>query len=640
MPFPPGAPTRRVHYTVTNPSGGTPATGTIRFSPNVPAVVIDGTAVTYTGSGTYQLNAQGQLADGTTLGVELLDNSAPGSNPAGWLWQAIVTINGQSRVFYFTLEGTAGDIDLDQLQQLDPNTPDYIPVPGPAGPAGPAGPQGEIGPQGPVGDPATATPLGAAGAGPTIALRSDDSTTTNARTPTPHASTHATAGSDPLTPAQIGAYSQAAGQTLENALGGKADKTGATFTGNVTVNGADLAVLGTGKGYRLRRGGAALDLEATGSDLVVSVWSGGDFTGTQHAYLRLSADAQNTQIGGKVEVVDSLYGQAKHTLDPAGPAKMHGLVIDEFGAPAGYPIGQTGAVESLSILSSFAGGEDEGQPGQFDSTGRLNLYSYQRADVGSYGETIRHFAMRKDSKQMEAWYFPSGGYDANREPVGAFKPVVWAGAHWEANNHLSNHKHWSVETPSSTGSIETRFEVRWGNPNVDNAIAGLDKTMIATNLADFVVRCTNGQEMRLTSPDGQEKKLVFSRDAEGDPQYRRWAIRSTSESETGSNAGSNFQIARYDDAGVFQDNPITVSRSTGNVTLGPGLIARRSTSTVSSLSLNSTSLGGGSGVIAIGNTATPPASNPTGGIVLYVSNGRLKIRQPDGTDQFVALTAT
>ncbi|MGW2895845.1 hypothetical protein ACWDAO_14790 [Streptomyces sp. NPDC001212] len=323
-------------------------------------------------------------------------------------------------------------------------------------------------------------------------------------------------------------------------------------------------------------------------------------------------------------------------LSDTGGTVTGALVVDRHGAPAGHPLGQAGSAEALSILSSFAGGEDDGQLGQFDSTGRLNLYSYQRAHVGSYGETIRHFAMRKDSKQMEAWYFPSGGYHANREPVGTFKPVVWAGAHWEANNHASNHKHWSVETPSSTGSIETRFEVRFGNPNVDNAIAGLDKTLIATNLADFVVRCTNNQEMRLTSPNGQEKRLVFSRDPEGDPQWRRWVIRSTSESETGSNVGSNFQVGRYDDAGTLLDTPFVISRSTGNVTLGPGLVARRSSATVSSLSLNTTSLGGGVGVIAIGNAATVPTGTPIDGGVLFAEGGALKWRGPSGNTVTIA----
>lgn len=77
---------------------------------------------------------------------------------------------------------------------------------GTSGPTGAQGPTGATGPQGPTGP---QPPLGAAGAGPTIALKSDDPTTANARTPTAHATTHASAGSDPVTPAAIGAETPA-----------------------------------------------------------------------------------------------------------------------------------------------------------------------------------------------------------------------------------------------------------------------------------------------------------------------------------------------------------------------------------------------------------------------------------------------
>jgi len=78
----------------------------------------------------------------------------------------------------------------------------------------------------------------------------------------------------------------------------------------------DMSLIGTGKRYRLRRSGAALDFEGSGVDMIVSMWANEDFTGTQHSYLRLSADAQNVQIAGKVESVAALYGGAVHTLDP------------------------------------------------------------------------------------------------------------------------------------------------------------------------------------------------------------------------------------------------------------------------------------------------------------------------------------
>ncbi|MFI8104694.1 hypothetical protein [Streptomyces sp. NPDC086023] len=97
----------------------------------------------------------------------------------------------------FEVPSGVGDLDILDLVVADPGLPGY--VRGAAGADGPAGPTGATGPQGPQ------PPLGAAGAGPTVALRSDDPTTTNARTPTAHALTHAAIGSDPITPAAIGA---------------------------------------------------------------------------------------------------------------------------------------------------------------------------------------------------------------------------------------------------------------------------------------------------------------------------------------------------------------------------------------------------------------------------------------------------
>lgn len=148
-----------------------------------------------------------------------------------------------------------------------------------------------------------------------------------------HAARHAAAGADPVTLSQ----SQVTG--LVAALAALLPKAGGTVTGDLTVEGyttlqggqfnsdfaafGDMTLIGTDKGFRFRRGGAATDFEGAGTDLVVSVWSGGDFTGTQRSYLRLSADAQNVQVAGKTEIVDSLYGTAVHALDPvAGTASL------------------------------------------------------------------------------------------------------------------------------------------------------------------------------------------------------------------------------------------------------------------------------------------------------------------------------
>jgi cytochrome c biogenesis protein ResB len=110
------------------------------------------------------------------------------------------------------------------------------------------------------------------------------------------------------------------GVTGAAALSSTLAVTGAsTFTGAVTINN-DLTLQGSGKAYRFRRSGSALDLDATGVDLLISNFSGTAFNGTQRSYFRLSADAQNVQVAGKVEFVDSLYGATRHVLDGAANA--------------------------------------------------------------------------------------------------------------------------------------------------------------------------------------------------------------------------------------------------------------------------------------------------------------------------------
>ena len=143
---------------------------------------------------------EGRAADGTPIVTHVVVPETGGPYWAGNIRADLAdTTTGEGTVVY--LPGPAG-----------PTGPTG--ATGATGPQGPAGPQGETGEQGPAGPtgpegptgPAGPQPeLGAAGAGADIALRSTDPTTTNARTPTAHAASHATAGSDPIAPADIGA---------------------------------------------------------------------------------------------------------------------------------------------------------------------------------------------------------------------------------------------------------------------------------------------------------------------------------------------------------------------------------------------------------------------------------------------------
>ncbi|MFE3169343.1 hypothetical protein [Streptomyces sp. NPDC059224] len=176
--------------------------------------------------------------------VDLVANDAAGFTPTGWTYR----LETGGDALYLSLPHSLGTVDLSALTDAGADDGEYVLVPGPPGPqgdpgpagatgpagakgdpgdtgpqgpagatgatgaTGPKGDTGDVGPQGPKGDTGATGPqpsLGAAGAGSGIALVSTDPTTTNARTPTAHAASHAAGGSDALSPSAIGALSLA-----------------------------------------------------------------------------------------------------------------------------------------------------------------------------------------------------------------------------------------------------------------------------------------------------------------------------------------------------------------------------------------------------------------------------------------------
>lgn len=374
MPFPAGV------DTVTLTAGaagyraldGEPYTGTIRLTPSVSRVVSAEHGIIALGVVNITVGASGQFVEDP----DVLATDADGFEPSGWTYRVDEEFtNAPGRAYSISLPAAVPEVALPSLSPVESSSGTVTP----GGGGAVSSVNGETGAvvldAADVGAAPTSRQIlagvGLTGGGTLAADRTltvsfgttgatvcvgNDARLSDARTPTTHAASHGSGGSDPVTVAQsqvtglaaslaakvtgplpstdnavarydgtTGLVIQDSGVTIADdgamAIGGALTVTGYTTLAGGQFNSSfaafgDMTLYGTNKGFRFRRGGDATDFEGAGTDLVVSVWSGGDFSGTQHSYLRLSSDAQNAQLEGPLEVVTALYGGAVHKLDP------------------------------------------------------------------------------------------------------------------------------------------------------------------------------------------------------------------------------------------------------------------------------------------------------------------------------------
>lgn len=83
-------------------------------------------------------------------------------------------------------------------------------------------------------------------------------------------------------------------------------------------------------------------------------------------------------------------------------------------------------------------------------------------------------------------------------------------------------------------------------------------TLFASNATQAIVAST---------PNGVRAAIDLATDGSA-----RWSLAKSADSEAGSNAGSDLTLSRYDDTGALIDAPLTMSRSTGQITVNSDVV--------------------------------------------------------------------
>lgn len=158
---------------------------------------------------------------------------------------------------------------------------------------------------------------------------------------------------------------------------------------------------------------------------------------------------------------------------------------------------------------------------------------------------------------------------------------------------------------------------------------------IAVPLGILHLKVSAGATRMLMDGDAGQNKIITYRTG----GLQRWGLYCNNVAESGSNAGSNFVIRRYSDAGTLLGTPIQFNRATGLTTISEGLNLGGSELKNFSADQNA----GGALAITSSNSATYNGTvyNVTGAVTISVDNTvpdgfSLKIIQQDANACTVA----
>jgi hypothetical protein len=178
------------------------------------------------------------------------------------------------------------------------------------------------------------------------------------------------------------------------------------------------------------------------------------------------------------------------------------------------------------------------------------------------------------------------GYQSNGTPVWATWAAGGTTGNWVLQRYVSGSPQDNPISVSNTTGLVTFADGITGAIGATTASTGAFTTLSASSSATVNTGAATSI-LYLNANAGQEKATLAQSAASN-----RWAWGSDNSSESGSNAGSNWFAARFNDSGVFIDNPIYVTRSSGIVTFADGITANGTNSIAGYAPLASAALTG------------------------------------------------
>jgi hypothetical protein len=249
------------------------------------------------------------------------------------------------------------------------------------------------------------------------------------------------------------------------------------------------------------------------------------------------------------------------------------------------------AIGRLSLLNNTTGSDNVAlglYAGNTNTTGSFNTYIGRYAggkSTGSYNVFLGNTAGENETGSDKLYIDNSntsspliyGDFLTNKLTINDyltskyFQMTNGATTGYVLQSDASGNATWVNPTTLSNGNWTTsgsnQYSALSGNIGIGTS-SPTNKLDIqsSSSVTANVQSSGNSAYVSTAAPSASETAFAFKTYASGS-LLNRWLFGKSNTSESGSDAGSDFFINRYNDAGVYQSQPLSISRASGTVTI-------------------------------------------------------------------------